>query len=103
MLRSGIWNANTYFALGIGVPKTLSAENWVKTAPEKRHFMVSDLQNSTELVGMSADEVRELLGTPDYADTDTCLSYLIAQSFDEVTLDLTLENGIVTKVEEKDH
>lgn len=53
--------------------------------------MVSDLQNSTELVGMSADEVRELLGTPDYADTDTCLSYLIAQPFDEVTLDLTLE------------
>ena len=23
--------------------------------------------------------------------------------FDEVTLDLTLENGIITKVEEKDH
>ena len=45
--------------------------------------MVSDLQNSTELVGMSADEVHELLGTPDYADTDTCLSYLIAQPFDE--------------------
>lgn len=65
--------------------------------------MVSDLQDSTELVGMSADEVRELLGTPDYADTDTCLSYLIAQPFDEVTLDLTLENGIITKVEEKDH
>ena len=52
---------------------------------------------------MSADEVRELLGTPDYTDTDTCLSYLLAQPFDEVTLDLTLENGIVTKVEEKDH
>lgn len=103
MLRSGIWNANTYFALGIGVPKTFSAENWAKTAPEKRHFMVSDLQNYTELVGMSADEVRELLGTPDYADTVTCLSYLIAQPFDEVTLDLTLGNGIVTKVKEKDH
>ncbi|MEQ2848915.1 hypothetical protein AAAV51_05255 [Agathobaculum butyriciproducens] len=28
---------------------------------------------------------------------------LIAQPFDEVTLDLTLENGIDTKVEEKDH
>ena len=53
--------------------------------------------------GMSADAVRGLLGTPDYADTETCLSYLIAQPFDEVTLDLTLENGIVTKVEEKDH
>lgn len=65
--------------------------------------MVSDLQNSTELVGMSADEVHELLGTPDYADTDTCFAYLIAQPFDEVTLDLTLENGVVTKVEEKDH
>ena len=103
MLRSGIWNANTYFALGIGALKTFSAENRAKTAPSQRHFMVSDLQNSTELVGMSADEVRELLGTPDYTDTDTCLSYLIAQPFDEVTLDLTLENGIITKVEEKDH
>lgn len=65
--------------------------------------MGSDLQNSTELVGMSAAAVRELLGTPDDTDTATCLSYLIAQPFDEVTLDLTLENGIVTKVEEKDH
>ena len=35
--------------------------------------MVSDLQNSTELVGMSVDEVRELLGTPDDTDTATCL------------------------------
>lgn len=103
MAGNGIWNANRCFALGIGVPKTFSAENWAKTAPAQRHFMGSDLQDSTELVGMSADEVRELLGTPDYADTDTCLSYLIAQPFDEVTLDLTLENGIVTKVEEKDH
>ena len=103
LVGNGIWNANRYFDLGIGVPKTFSAENWAKTAPAQRHFMGSDLQNSTELVGMSADEVRELLGTPDYADTDTCLSYLIAQPFDEVTLDLTLENGIVTKVEEKDH
>ncbi len=83
--------------------KPLFGEKQAKTASAQRHFMVSDLQNSTELVGMSADEVRELLGTPDYADTDTCLSYLIAQPFDEVTLDLTLENGIVTKVEEKDH
>lgn len=103
LVGNGIWNANRYFDLGIGVPKTFSAENWAKTAPSQRHFMGSDLQDSTELVGMSADEVRELLGTPDYADTDTCLSYLIAQPFDEVTLDLTLENGIVTKVEEKDH
>lgn len=103
LVGNGIWNANRYFDLGIGVPKTFSAENWAKTAPAQRHFMGSDLQDSTELVGMSADEVRELLGTPDYADTDTCLSYLIAQPFDEVTLDLTLENGIVTKVEEKDH
>ena len=103
LVGNGIWNANRYFDLGIGVPKTFSAENWAKTAPAQRHFMGSDLQDSTELVGMSADEVRELLGTPDYADTDTCLSYLIAQPFDEVTLDPTLENGIVTKVEEKDH
>ena len=103
LVGSGIWNANRFFDLGIGVPKTFSAENWAKTAPEKRHFMVSYLQNSTELVGMSADAVCGLLGTPDYADTDTCLSYLIAQPFDEVTLNLTLENGIVTKAEEKDH
>ena len=65
LVGSGIWNANRYFDLGIGVPKTFSAENWAKTAPSQRHFMVSDLQDSIELVGMSADEVRELLGTPD--------------------------------------
>lgn len=27
LVGSGIWNANRYFDLGIGVPKTLSAEN----------------------------------------------------------------------------
>ena len=103
LIGCGVWNANIYYDLGLGVPKTFSAENWSKTALSQRHFMVDDLQNSTNLVGMSADEVRELLGTPDYADTDTCLSYTIAQNMDDKTLDLTLENGIVTKVEEKDH
>ena len=44
---NGIWNANRYFDLGIGVPKTFSAENWAKTALSQRHFMVSDLQNSS--------------------------------------------------------
>ena len=47
LVGNGIWNANRYFDLGIGVPKTFSAENWAKTAPSQRHFMVSDLQNST--------------------------------------------------------
>lgn len=103
LVGSGIWNANSYFDLGIGISKTFSAENWAKTAPVKRHFIVNDLKSSTALVGMSADEVRSLLGTPDYADTETCLSYLIAQGMDDKTLDLTLKNGIVAKVEEKDH
>ena len=49
LVGSGIWNANRYFDLGIGAPKKFSAENWAKTAPAQRHFMVSDLQNSTEL------------------------------------------------------
>ena len=103
LVGNGIWNANRYFDLGIGVPKTFSAENWAKTAPAERHFMVNDLQNSTALVGRSADEVRSLLGAPDYADTDTCLSYLIAQGVDDKTLDFTLENGIVTKAEQISH
>lgn len=103
LIGCGVWNANIYYDLGLGVPKTFSAENWSKTALSQRHFMVEDLESNTNLVGMSADEVRELLGTPDYADTDTCLSYTIAQNVDDKTLDLTLENGIVTKVEEKDH
>lgn len=47
MLRSGIWNANTYFALGIGVPKTFSAENWAKTAPEKRKKKTIDTINGS--------------------------------------------------------
>ncbi len=41
LVGSGIWNANRYFDLGIGVPKTFSAENRAKTAPSQRHFMVS--------------------------------------------------------------
>ena len=66
LVGSGIWNANRFFDLGIGVPKTFSAENWAKTAPEKRHFMVSDLQNSTELVGMrcAGCSARRTMRTP---------------------------------------
>ena len=52
---------------------------------------------------MPEDEVRELLGAPDYQDTAACLSYVIAQPFDEVTLDLTLKSGIVTQVEQTSH
>ena len=52
---------------------------------------------------MSEDKVRELLGAPDYQDTAACLSYVIAQPFDEVTLDLTLKSGIVTQVEQTSH
>ena len=54
-------------------------------------------------IGMPEDEVRELLGAPDYQDTAACLSYVIAQPFDEVTLDLTLKSGIVTQVEQTSH
>ena len=103
LVGNGIWNANRYFDLGIGVPRTFSAENWAKTAPAERHFMVNDLQSGTELAGMSADEVRSLLGAPDYADTETGLSYLIEQGMDDKTLDLTLENGVVTKAEQSSH
>ena len=99
----GVWCANDFFDLGMGTPKVFSPENWEKTKPEQRHFMVDDLQEQIALIGMPEDEVRELLGAPDYQDTAACLSYVSAQPFDEVTLDLTLKSGIVTQVEQTSH
>ena len=103
LVGRGVWCANYFFDLGIGTPKVFSPENWEKTKPEQRHFMVDDLQEQIALIGMPEDKVRELLGAPDYQDTAACLSYVIAQPFDEVTLDLTLKSGIVTQVEQTSH
>lgn len=47
LVGNGIWNANRYFDLGIGVPKTFSAENWAKTAPEKRKKKTIDTINGS--------------------------------------------------------
>ncbi len=44
LVGRGVWYANDFFDLGIGTPKMFSPENWEKTKPEQRHFMVDDLQ-----------------------------------------------------------
>lgn len=39
-----------------------SADNWRSVEPEQRYYMLEDLYTKVELVGMSADQVEELLG-----------------------------------------
>lgn len=39
-----------------------SADNWMSVEMEQRYHMLEDLYVSVELVGMSSDEVEELLG-----------------------------------------
>ena len=93
-----IWQANDFFSLGIGVPRTFSVENWAKTDPTDRHFMLPDLERQVSLVGMSANEVRALLGEPDHASSETQLAYIIDSDWiDYIVLDLKLENGVVTQ------
>ena len=81
------------------MPRDFTAENWAKTAPDQRHFLVNDLLETQPLVGMTADEVRGLLGAPDYTDSPELLAYVIDMPFDESTLDIYLQNGRVTGVD----
>ena len=99
LLGGGVWQANGFFGLGLGVPRDFTAENWAKTAPDQRHFLVNDLLETQPLVGMTADEVRGLLGAPDYTDSPELLAYVIDMPFDESTLDIYLQNGRVTGVD----
>ena len=99
LIGGGVWQANGFFGLGIGVPRDFTAENWAKTAPKDRHFMVSSLQENVELAGMSEADVRALLGEPDYADSPALLAYIIDMPFDASTLDIYLQDGVVTEVD----
>lgn len=100
LIGGGVWQANGFFGLGIGVPRDFTAENWAKTTPEDRHFMVSSLRENVELAGMAEADVRALLGEPDYTDSPELLAYIIDTGIDDATLDLTIENGKVTDVSE---
>ncbi len=84
--------------LGLGVPREFSSEGWARTKPEDRHFMVDSLLDNVQLTGMTSDELRQLLGKPDYVDTPELMEYVIDMPFDAATLDFTLENGVVAKV-----
>ena len=61
--------------------------------------MVSSLRENVELVGMSEADVRALLGEPDYADSPALLAYIIDMPFDASTLDIYLQDGVVTEVD----
>ena len=98
LVGGGVWQANGFFGLGIGVPRDFTAENWAKTAPEDRHFMVSSLQENVELAGMTEADVRALLGEPDHTDSPALLAYIIDTGIDDTTLELTIENGKVSDI-----
>ena len=99
LIGGGVWQANGFFGLGIGVPRDFTAENWAKTAPEDRHFMVDDLTaNSGIIDSIEADVPRALLGEPDYADSPALLAYIIDTGIDDTTLDLIMTNGKGTDI-----
>ena len=98
LIGGGVWQANGFFGLGIGVPRDFTAENWAKTAPEDRHFMVSSLRENVELAGMTEADVRALLGEPDHTDSPALLAYIIDTGIDDTTLDLIMTNGKVTDI-----
>ena len=98
LIGGGVWQANGFFGLGIGVPRDFTAENWAKTKPGDRHFMVDDLTANSGIMGMTEADVRALLGEPDYADSPALLAYIIDTGIDDTTLELTIENGKVSDI-----
>lgn len=91
---------------------TFSSEKW-KSEPEKREFIVQDLLKKYELIGMSENEVIELLGDEDekgsqqssfkgdntYYPPDSTLVYYIGKDFvDGRWLVLSLSRGIVNRI-----
>ena len=102
LLGGGVWQANGFFELGIGVPRDFTAENWAETAPEDRHFLLPSLQETVELAGMAEADVRALLGEPDFASNDTQMSYIVDSDWlDYIVLEFKMENGIVISEETK--
>ena len=47
---------------------TFSAENWINY-PANRYLMIDDLEKNYNLIGLSTDEVKNLLGSPEQYDT----------------------------------
>lgn len=51
------------YGCGTNNPSTeFSADNWLSVEQDQRYHMLEDLHAKVELVGMSSDEVEELLG-----------------------------------------
>ena len=61
LVGRGVWCANDFFDLGMGTPKVFSPENWEKTKPEQRHFMVDDLQAKIRCASFSVHRTIRIL------------------------------------------
>lgn len=76
--------------------RSFTPEKW-QNHPDKREHMISDLLEDHPLKGMTAEDVRTLLGPEDYTP-DNQLRYYLGEAFpiDSQWLVLTLENNLVT-------
>lgn len=90
-----------------------TVDKWQKYI-ENRQYMLSDMLNKYELIGMTQNEVIELLGLPDshqmtfkgtdkYYSSDTTIIYYIGKDdifhLDSQYLILILENGLVKNID----
>jgi hypothetical protein len=58
--------------------KKFVAEEWAKTSESERYIFARDLTESHALVGKTASEVKQLLGTPSYdVEADHYFTYVI--------------------------
>lgn len=84
-----------------------TTEKWVNAVGNDRQKILQDLRDRTQFVGMTTEEVKELMGEPE-EETDTFLNYYVgipqglfgtkAEAEKEYFL-LYLENGKVSKTE----
>ena len=80
-----------------------NAENWINY-PANRHLMINDLEKNYNIIGMSTDEIENLLGSPAQYDSvanEEALIYGAAKSFfaDEYYAVIYDDNGIVTETD----
>lgn len=73
-------------------------KNWEESESDLtlRWDMVADLTSEYKLVGMTVQEVKDLLGEPNQASKGSLYYYLGSLGIDTGSLFLTVENGVVT-------
>ncbi len=100
-------NSVAYMGM-IGYLSDYSKDKWEKYT-EHRHFMITDLCNEYELIGLNENQIKDLLGEPtkvvDRIDGYYAYEYYAGHRYwiDPYVLEIVFKDGISTYVTEGEH